>query len=64
MRGDIKPLALSRYPSIIGQVEGEVEKNSKTRGNFPDAVIYMYLIAHIIHIMGSWVKIIHGSYNL
>lgn len=55
--GDIKPLALSPYPSIIGQIEGEVEKNPKSRRNFHDAVIYMYLIVHIIHIMGSWARV-------
>ena len=41
----------------IGQIEGEVKKNPKSRRNFPDAVIYMYLIAHIIHIMGSWARV-------
>ena len=29
--GDIKPLALSPYLSIIGQIEGEVEKNPKSQ---------------------------------
>lgn len=41
----------------IGQIEGEVKKNPKSRRNFPDAVVYLYLIAHIIHIMGSWARV-------
>ena len=41
----------------IGQIEGEVKKNPKSRRSFPDAVIYMYLIAHLIHIMGSLARV-------
>ena len=59
--GDMTPLALFPHPSFIGQIKGDVLCKTthstvpNKLGKFHDGVVY--LIAHIIHIMGSWVTV-------